>query len=123
MRLMLRRIRSYFAGMKASAALGRASRLQRDGKSVEALSVARTGLAALSKPYVFRNCAAEGAALVTLTVLVEAIAFEAKVSGASRHDLRDSLAFLKLLSESPTHSVSDLLAWVPYLEARLAQMP
>ena len=116
---MLRSVRSYFASLRAGATLGRASRLQREGKGAEALAVARSGLVLLSKPFVFRHRAAEGAALVVLTVLVEQLASESNALGATRDDLRDSLSFLKELNEEPTPSVSDLLAWIPYLEARL----
>ena len=49
--------------MKASAALGRASRLHRQGKNADALLVARKGLALLNKPFVDRQSAPEGAVL------------------------------------------------------------
>ena len=118
---MLSIARSYFASLKASAALGRASRLRAQGRNAEALAEARRGLSLLSALYIFRVSPPEGAALLTLTMLVEQLSFEAKEPGASHDDLRDSLAFLRLIAKHPTPNVSEQLAWVPYLESCLAQ--
>ena len=119
LRRILRAIQSYFAALKASAALGRASRLHRHGKLAEAMIAARDGLSVLGKTYVLRNRAPEGAALTTLTLLVEELALETHEPGASRNDLRDTLVFLKRLNENPSPEVADQLAWMPYLESRL----
>ena len=120
---MFRRVRSLFVGFKASAALGRASRHREQGRNAEALAEARRGLALLSAPHIARLSPPEGAALLTLTLtmLVEQVAFEVGEPGASPDDLRDSLVFLGLMAENPTPNVSEQLAWVPYLESRLAQ--
>jgi hypothetical protein len=118
---IFRRIRSLVVGFKASAALGRASRYREQGRIGEALTEARRGLALLSAPHIARLNPPEGAALLTLTMLVEQVAFEAGELGASPDDLRDSLAFLGLMAENPTPNVAEQLAWVPYLESRLAE--
>ncbi len=118
---MLKAIRSYYSAMKASAALGRASRLHRQGKNADALLVAREGLALLNKPVVDRQSAPQGAVLTTLTVLVEQLASEFQEPGAPLHDLRDALTYLSRLKENPTPEASDQLAWVPYLESRIEQ--
>jgi len=118
---MLKIVRSYFAGLKASAALGRASRLREHGRNAEALAEARRGLGLLSAPHIVRLSPPEGAALLTLTMLVEQLAFEIREPGASHDDLRDSLSFLRLMAKHPSPAVSEQLAWVPYLESRLAQ--
>lgn len=118
---MFRSVRSLFVGFKASAAVGRASRHREQGRNAEALTEARRGLALLSAPHIARLNPPEGAALLTLTMLVEQVAFEVGETGASTDDLRDSLAFLGLMAENPTPNVAEQLAWVPYLESRLAQ--
>jgi hypothetical protein len=116
---MLKILRSFLASLRSSAALGRASRLTKHGHHTEALKEARRGLGFLSAPYVNRLSPPEGSALLSLTMRVEQLAFDAKAQGASRADLTDSLAFLRLIAENPTSDVSDQLAWIPYLEAKL----
>ena len=115
---MIRSIRSFLKALKASSALGRASKLQRQGQTEEALEVARIGLMALAAPFVYRCRPAEGAALASLTVLVEELSIEVKTKGASKTDLYDALAFLKSLDQS---SPCELQTWIPYLEERLAE--
>ncbi len=119
---MLKILRSFLTSLRSSAALGRASRLTKLGQHAEALIEARRGLRFLSAHYVNRLSAPEGAALLSLTMLVEQLAFDAKEQGASRVDLTDSLAFLRLISENPTREVSEQLSWLPYLEAKLQSL-
>lgn len=118
---MLRALHSYFYCLKASASLGRASRLRERGRNAEALSMARCGLEKLRGRHVVRSSPPEAAALLTLTMLVEQLAFEEKAPGASPDDLRDSLAFLKTLAKHTTPEIADQLAWLPYLESRVAE--
>jgi hypothetical protein len=118
---MFTSVRSLIVSFKASAALGRASRLREKGHIGEALTEARWGLALLSAPHIARLNPPEGSALLTLTMLVEQLAFEVGELGASPDDLRDSLAFLGLMGENPTPNVAEQMAWVHYLESRLAQ--
>jgi hypothetical protein len=116
---MIGAILSYIAGLKASALVGKAVRLKNEGKRSQALNVARSGLNILRKPYVNRLAAAEGAALTSLTILVEQLASETMTSGAETADLRDALAFLQSLDGDECASVKEALAWVPHLKARL----
>ena len=97
--------------------LGRASKLQRRGRSEEAAAVAREALVLLRAPHVIRNHPSEGAVLSSLTVLVEEVAHARGLAGADYHDVRDTVEFLKQL---PPGSVEELQAWVPYLESRLS---
>ena len=107
--------RSYFTSLRASAMLGRASKLERRGNVEAAASVAREGLTLLRAPHVLRGHPAEGAALATLTVLVESAAHSRGVAGADPRDIRDSVEFLKRLPDGST----ELREWLPYLEERL----
>lgn len=116
---MLRVFRSFLTGLRSSAALGRASRLTKIGQNSEALVEARRGLGLLSAPYVNRLNPPEGAALLSLTMLVEQLAYDARELGASRADLCDSLAFLRLIAKNPNPEVSEQLAWIPFLESKL----
>lgn len=109
--------RSIVAALRASAALGRAYRLQRHGNLKGSLAQAHMGLSILSKPYVRRNNPPEGSALASLTFLAEDIASQVEGQGASPNDLTDSLGFLKQLTGNP---LPELCAFIPFLEARLA---
>ncbi|UCV09303.1 hypothetical protein [Dechloromonas denitrificans] len=107
------------AAFKASAALGRASRKQREGNLVEALAIALGGLEVLRHSYVRRSNPPEGANLASLTALAEAIAWELKVPGAKQQDLIDTLAYLKAANTG--NPPPELCAYIPFLESRLAE--
>ena len=113
--------RSYVSALRAGAAVGRASKLERGGMHAEAIQAARSGLSELRRPFVKRLSPPEGAALVSLTVIIERLTNGTNAGGAEIADLRDSLAFLKLLGPVEASSVDDLRSWIPYLEAKLAQ--
>jgi hypothetical protein len=113
--------RSYIAALRAGAAVGRASKLERDGMLPEAIQAARSGLCELRRPFVKRLSAPEGAALVSLTAIIERLTHGTNLGGAEVADLQDSLAFLKLLGPVETKSENDLRLWMPYFEAKLAQ--
>jgi hypothetical protein len=115
MQHFIRALRSYFTGLKASALLGRASKLERSGKVEEAVSVAREALELLRAPHVMRNHPSEGALLSTLTVLVEGAAHSLGIAGADIRDIRDSVEFLKQLPEGS----GELREWLPYLQGRI----
>lgn len=114
---MFATLRSFVVALRASAAVGRASRLQIQGNHAEAMQAARAGLSLLRKPFVNRMSPPKGAALASLTTMVEGLAHKTSASGAEVVDLQDSLAFLKKLP--PSTSEGDLQAWIPYLEAQL----
>jgi hypothetical protein len=84
------------------------------------MKAARAGLSLLRKPFVNRMSPPEGAALASLTTIVEGLAHKAGTNGAEVVDLQDSLAFLKRLP--PSTSEDDLQAWIPYLEAQLSMV-
>jgi hypothetical protein len=112
------RVRSLVAALRASAALGRASRKQRERKPSDALAAALEGLTILRRPYVRRSNPPEGAALVSLVALAETIAWELKVPGAKQQDVADALAHLRTLDSG--HSPPELCSYIPFLESRLA---
>ena len=114
---MIRALRSFFAGMRAARRLGRAFRLRERGEKAQAIVVAREALSLLSAPYVYRDNSPEGSALVGATVLVEELASELKVPGASSSDIADTLTFLKRVGGSGT----EYERWIPFLEQRQAQ--
>lgn len=116
-RHMIRALKSVFAGMRASRCLGRAFRLRDCGDKTQALVVARDALNLLSAPYVNRHNPPEGSALVAATVLVEELASELRVAGASRTDITDTLTFLEHLRGSG----SEYERWIPYLKQRQTQ--
>lgn len=108
------------AALRASAALGRAYRLQAHGNLKGALMHAQNGLGILSKPYVRRQNPPEGSALASLTILAEEIAPHVESNGAATSDLTDSIQFLKQVKGEP---LPELCAYIPFLEARLAASP
>ena len=113
---MKRATRSYFLALRPSARFGRATKLRDAGKNADALKVAREVLAILSHPSVVRSGPAEGSVLSCATVLVEELATQLKMSGASRGDIVDALSFIRAVGPS-----SDLAHWIPYLEQKAAQ--
>lgn len=118
----MRRIKSFFLALKASARLGRVYRLRKKGVDREALIVARDGLRILSDPVVDRHNAAESATLACLTIHVEELSAKLQEVGASIKDLSDTLENLKgLSSEKCSQEVQNLKAWIPYLEAKTAK--
>ena len=113
---MKRTVRSYFLAMRASARFGRATKLRQAGKKEEAMKVARETLAILSHPSVVRFNPAEGSVLSCATVMVEQLAEELKVQGASRGDVVDALRIIRAVGPD-----CDLAHWIPHLEQRAAQ--
>lgn len=116
---LIRSIRSVFAAFKASAALGRASRMQQEGHLEEALAIALDGLEVLRLAYVQRSNPPEAASLVSLTALAESIAWELKAPGATQQDLNNTLAYLKAANTG--NPPPELCAYIPFLESRLAE--
>jgi len=114
---MIRAIRSYLSGLRASSLFGRARRLRDAGRKEEALSVARQSLAELHAPWVARRWGTEGSVLVCATILVEQVASELNQPGADSSDLSDALALLKSLPPGATPESFE--GSIPYLEARL----
>jgi hypothetical protein len=115
-RHMIRTVRSYLVGLKASSRFGRASRLRDAGRKEEALAVAREALAILRTPVIVRTNPAEGSVLSCCTMLAEELAHELHQPGADYADISDSLMYLKLLPEEA--NVDDFRAWISYLESR-----
>ena len=113
---MERSARSTFLGMRASARFGSACKLRDAGKREEALKVAREALAILGHPHVIRFNPAEGAVLSCATVLVEELAGELEVSGASLRDIVDALRYIRAVGPE-----GEFVSWIPYLEQRAAQ--
>ena len=95
---------------------GRASKLFKTGRVDEAVSVARAALRLLRAPHVIRDHGPEGAALCSLTILVEDVARSRDIAGAEERDVRDTVNFLKQL---PPGSIDEQQSWVPYLERKL----
>jgi hypothetical protein len=113
---MKRTVRSYFLAMRASSRFGRATKLRQAGKNEEALKVAREALAILSHPNVMRFNPAEGSVLSCATVMVEQLADELKVQGASHGDVVDALRIIRAIGPE-----CDLAQWIPHLERRAAR--
>jgi hypothetical protein len=113
---MKRSARSAFLGVRASARFGRACKHRDAGNKAEAMKVAREALAILGRPHVIRLSPAEGAVLSCATVLVEELAGELKVPGASLRDIVDALRYIRAVGPG-----GELASWIPYLEQRAAQ--
>jgi hypothetical protein len=120
---LIDKFRSLRLALKASGLLGRANKLRRRNQPVDALEVARSGLALLASPGVCREDPHEGSVLVTLTLLTEDLAGQLRQPGASLRDLRDSLKLLKALPDAKASVRDTKVYWIPYLEARLASGP
>lgn len=114
---LINSIRSAIAAFRASAALGRAYRNQRDAKFSEALAMAQEGLAILRQPYVHRSNPPEASALASLTILAEQVASDMKGHGATRQDIEDAVTFLKVANTG--HPPPELCSFIPFLESRL----
>jgi hypothetical protein len=114
---LINSIRSVVAALKASAALGRALRKQREGNLAEALAIAQAGLAILRRTYVQHSNPPEGSVHAALTALAESIAWELDAPGVTEQDLSTALVFLKTVcTESPP---TELGEYIPFLESRL----
>lgn len=108
---MMRKVKSYFSGLRASARLGRAFGLSRKDRKEEAIIVAREALAILARPHVKRANPIEASVLISATVLVEELAQEMGLQGAHMTDITDALAQLQTLENE-----SDMQGWIPFLE-------
>jgi hypothetical protein len=113
-------VRSVIAALRASRALGRAYRAQRQERFGDALAIAHVGLEILRGSYVRRTNPPEGAALASLTILAEEVASQLEKPGASAQDIADSLRFLRGIDASPR---PELCLYIPFLEKRLATSP
>ena len=113
----IKSIVSFIAALRASAALGRAYRLQRQEKLAEAYAVSQKGLSVLRKSYIFRLRPTEASVLAGLNIVAEEIAMRLELPGAAENDLTDSLSFLKLIDGTPQ---PEYCANIPFLENRLS---
>jgi len=117
---MVAMLRSYFTALRASGRFGRAAKLERDGRAVEALDVAREALTLLRAPHVVRDDPAEASVLVSLTVLIERLSVELRQPGTELVDLRDSVRVLENLGDSGSSSVRQMRSeWLPFLRSRM----
>ena len=115
-------IRSYLTALRASSRFGRALKLQRKGRTQEALRVARGTVYLLRAPHIVRDNPAEASLLLNLTVMIEHLAGELRQPGADLVDLHDSVRFLETLAESKDNTVRERRAeWLPYLQGVLKQ--
>ena len=86
------------------------------------MEAARTGLLNLRRTFVNRLSPPEGAALASLTAIIERLANKTGSVGAELVDLQDSLRFLRTLGPADIASDDDLRSWIPYLESRLSEV-
>jgi hypothetical protein len=107
-------LRAFIAEMRASGALGRCCKQQKEGRLEDALETARGGLEIL-RPH--GSNAWTGASQAILTVHVESLAQRLGARGASAADLSSAIDFLKLYGAEG--NCDEYLAWIPYMEARL----
>jgi hypothetical protein len=115
---MIRALSSIVASLRASARLGRASRLRDTGRREEALVVAHDGLRILRGRAVNRTRPLVASAISCLTIVVEDLATELHSPGAEKTDILDTLTYLKGLPKPPLN-VEDMTAWIPYLESKV----
>jgi hypothetical protein len=77
----------------------------------------------LNDPVVRRLDGPEGSGVVCLTIQVESLARQLQEPGADGKDLADSIAFMKAIAATVKGQAAEMnAAWLPYLEARLAQL-
>jgi hypothetical protein len=117
---MIRSIRSFFTGLRASRLYGRASVLREVGRFDEALKVGRQSLSVLRAPWVIRLRPNEGSVLLCATVLVEQLATKLEVPGADEIDIADALANLKTLPSDSAHEILGGRNWTKHFELRLS---
>jgi hypothetical protein len=119
--LMFATLRSLRAGLRASASVGLASRLETDGNLDGAMRAAKAGLSGLRAPFVKRKSPSVGSALVCLTAMVEHLSQKTGARGADAVDLQDALAFLRKLGPIEVATDDDIRRWIPFFEFRLSQ--
>ena len=118
---LLNSVRSLLAGFRASATLGKGFRARDRGNFERASQLAQDGLAILRAPYVLRQRAVEGSALLSLTVLAEDMRENSSGTGAGLEDLTDSISLLKLATSHANTNLA-LSSWLPQLEQRLQSL-
>jgi hypothetical protein len=91
-------VRSFLTALYAGRHYKRAQRLEREGRSAEALSLVREGLSVMRSGHVIRNHPGETAVLGMLTVLAERLGSQLGQPGASEADIRE---VLRILEASP----------------------
>jgi hypothetical protein len=113
-------VRRYFTMLRVSGLFGRASKLERDGRYDEALTVARDAISRLRVTHVVRRNPGEDSLLVCLTMLIERLSMKLRQPGATEADLRDSLAALENVGDGGSPSLQQARAeWIPFLRSRL----
>jgi hypothetical protein len=106
--------------LRASAALGRALRLQRERRLTEALSLAQRELYELRLSKDRSGIRSERVVHASLVTLAESIACELNVSGASIEDLDDAFECLKSLSACDP--APELCDQIPFIVSRIAEI-
>ncbi len=118
---------SFIVALRAARRYGRADKLWRAQRLHQALEIAREGLTLLGRSGVRRSGPAAGSVLLNLTILVEHLAAQLKQPGANESDLRDALAFCRLIQPGERDTVDtnavQWAEWTSYLEARLQAGP
>ncbi len=112
--------KSFFTAMKASAAFGRAQRLNVNGQHEAALEVALTGLSLLRAPYVNLASAPEGSALVSLAVFAEQSAASLGREGPPQVDLETAATLLESIVAQSGDENPTAIAQLAYIKTRIA---
>ena len=116
---MFTSIRNFFAELKASRALGRASKHARQGRKESALEIAKSGITNLRQQLVDPALVAESSAHAVLTMFVERIAKDIGTNGAQKADLEAALSFLQSI---PEEKLDDYMrSSIEYLELAVTQ--
>lgn len=114
--MIKRATRSYFLALRASARFGRAVKLRESGKMADALRVGLEALAILGHPHVIRSNPSEVAVLCAATVLVEGLAKDLDLAGASARDIADVLHAIRHMGPG-----GEFAEWEQYFASRAAQ--
>jgi len=112
---------SYYKAFKASGCFGAALKAQKKGSNKKALEKANKGLQLLSLPGVIRSNPAEASVLVSLTILVEQIAYKTSQQGANTQDLCDTYILIK--DNLDNGAFEEYEEWLPYITKKLGYEP
>ena len=107
--------------MRVSSAYGRAQKYRENGQPADAMAEALRGLSLLGKLGPERAEHPSGVLVFFLTIMVEELAIELNVPGASVEDLRGAVTFARAMSTKADSESEqfEYQEWIPFLESRL----
>jgi hypothetical protein len=108
----------FFVSLRAGAAVGRASRYERQGRKLDALNEYKRGLSLLSVAHATRD-EIEACSFAGFVVDIERLAPQLDQPGASVEDLRAAVRFIEQYRAKVGPVSEDFFKWLPHLQERV----